>query len=48
MAEAQTCTELVAPGRAVHIFVKLAIQIALYAALFQPADRTARFTTGFD
>ena len=38
-------TQALAPGRAIHIFIKLAIQITLYALLLQTANRTARFAT---
>jgi hypothetical protein len=47
MTEPVTGAQLASPGRAVHIFVELVIQVPLHALLFQPADRATWLTTGF-
>src|SRR5690349_9930186 len=45
MTKSKTGTQQVAPDWAVHIFVKLTVEITLHALLFQPTYRAARFPT---
>jgi hypothetical protein len=47
MTEPLAGTQLVAPARTVHIFIKLVIQITLHALLFHPADGAARLAARF-
>ena len=45
--KAQAVTQVASPFGAVDVLIKLAVQITLYAVLFQPANRTARFAASF-
>src|SRR5687767_12844994 len=47
VTESMAGTQMIAPGRAVHILIKLVIQITLHALVFQPTNRTARFAARF-
>jgi hypothetical protein len=46
-AESVTGAQMVAPGRAVHVFIELVIQITFHHLLFQPAKGTARLAARF-
>src|SRR5688572_9647345 len=43
MTEALAGSQMVAPGRAVYIFIKLIVEVTLHTLLFQPANGAARF-----